>query len=90
MTNDATDGWRWFEATAPGAEDQPLRQAYLRTFATDAGRQVLAHLRSQTIDRSLSPEGSDRALWHLEGQRRLVRMIERLAESNVKEGFRNE
>lgn len=51
-----------------------------RTFSTDAGGRVLAHLRRLTRDRVLGPEASDAQLRHVEGQRALIAHVEGLIE----------
>jgi hypothetical protein len=88
MADWETDGWAWFLQPSP-ADDEPLdevRIAYARAFGTAAGKQVLAHLRAQTIERQLPPDASVAALRFLEGQRRLVHSIETLANLAVTEG----
>lgn len=51
-----------------------------RTFSSDAGIRMLAHLRAITRDRVLGPDASDAQLRHVEGQRALVRHLESLIE----------
>lgn len=49
---------------------------YARCFGTPAGRAVLSHLRSITIERTMGPNASDHELRWAESQRALVRNIE--------------
>lgn len=79
MMADPLAGWDWFTPDAAAAEPSALREAFVRAFAGDAGRQVLAHLRRATIERRLPPDASDALLRFVEGQRSLVAQIERLA-----------
>ncbi|CUW37455.1 conserved protein of unknown function [Magnetospirillum sp. XM-1] len=68
-------GWAWLENPAGPRGDEAAQLLCLqaaRLFATPDGEAVLAHLKSMTIDRCLSPEAGDNALRHLEGQRHLV------------------
>lgn len=48
---------------------------YARCFNTPAGRAVIEHLRSITIERFVGPDVSDAHLRTLEGQRALVHQI---------------
>ena len=73
------DGWSWFEPTPAGTEETAVRDAFVRVFGSDAGRQVLAHLRRLTIERRLPPDAPDALLRFVEGQRSLVGQIEWLA-----------
>ncbi len=79
MTDREPDGWGWFEPAAAGADESAVRDAFVRAFASGAGRQVLAHLRQVTIERRLPPDAPDALLRFVEGQRGLVAQIERLA-----------
>tara|TARA_R110002096_G_scaffold182766_5_gene360438 strand:+ start:85 stop:339 length:255 start_codon:yes stop_codon:yes gene_type:complete len=79
MNADQPDGWDWFEESRePGTATQ-VQDAFVRAFASDAGRQVLAFLRQITIDRRLPPDAPEPLLRFVEGQRGLVAQIERLA-----------
>jgi hypothetical protein len=78
MPDVAADGWGWFESAISPEPGDTVRQSFERAFATDAGRQVLAHLRRATVERRTPPEASEAVLRHLEGQRALVQLIERL------------
>ncbi len=65
--------------TADGLpRDDDLREvarAAARSFGTDDGRKLLAHLRAITVERACGPQVSDAALRDLEGQRRLVHRL---------------
>lgn len=56
-----------------------MRKIFFRCFATRDGRAVLTFLRQQTVERSLSADIRPEELFYLEGQRSLVKYIERLA-----------
>lgn len=71
--------WTDAEEAAGNAGNQ-LAVAFTRAFATDAGQQVLAHLRAITVERALPPDTHDAALRHIEGQRHLVKYMETLIE----------
>ena len=81
-------GWDWFDLAPQETEDlerplgsnADLLHAYARTFRSEAGCQVLRHLRSITTHRVIGPETSDACLRHLEGQRQLVKYIVNLVE----------
>jgi len=81
-------GWAWFDVTPPEAINRArpsgitadLLNAYVRTFRSEAGCQVMRHLRAITVDRVIGPDASDALLRHLEGQRQLVNYIANLAE----------
>lgn len=51
---------------------------YARCFSTKEGQRVLNHLKSITLERSLSPDAKNETLRHLEGQRFLVTTIKNL------------
>jgi len=75
-----SDGWDWpEEAETADAEERELCRCFARAFAGRDGARVLRWLRATTIERRLSPEASEAALRHLEGQRHLVAAIERMA-----------
>jgi hypothetical protein len=82
MTHD-DDGVRLDPAAPDRAESRrftldrdQLARDYARCFSGDAGVRVLMHLRGLTRDRVMDPECSEAALRALEGQRRLLAMIE--------------
>jgi hypothetical protein len=79
MAGDQPDGWAWFEADAGVSDPGEVHNAFIRTFASDAGRQVLTALRRATIERRLPPDAPEALLRFVEGQRALVAQIERLA-----------
>lgn len=83
--NNLQEGWAWFEGAPDRGTDIELRQCFVRAFHTDAGRQVLAHLRAATVERRTPPEAPDSVLRHLEGQRYLFQLIERLANAELEE-----
>lgn len=82
-----TTGWAGLDEPAPGDDDAreaelmrryELDLAFQRCFASDAGRQVLAHLRALTIEQPAWVPGQDASLgFAREGQDSLVREIER-------------
>jgi hypothetical protein len=55
-----------------------LEKQYARTFATTSGKQVLAHLRSLTIERILGPNVTNEDLRWWAAQNALVHQIENL------------
>ncbi len=55
-----------------------IEKNYARCFQTAAGRAVIEHLRSITVERFVGPDVSDAVLRTLEGQRALVHQIENL------------
>ena len=73
-------GWDWFDgALAHQPEtDRETLLAYARCFSGTEGERVLNHLRAQTLERAMGPEAPNRLLRHVEGQRQLVTIIERL------------
>ena len=85
MQNNVDEGWAWFAGTAVEGNNVELRRCFVRTFSSDAGRRVLAHLRAATIERQAAPEVPDSVLRHLEGQRYLFQLIERLANTDSEE-----
>lgn len=58
--------------------DKTIAHNYARALGADAGRAVMAHLRSITIERWLGPGATDAELRSLEAQRALVHQIEQL------------
>lgn len=58
--------------------DKTIAHNYARALGSDAGRAVMAHLRSITIERWLGPGATDAELRSLEAQRALVHQIEQL------------
>lgn len=57
-------------------EAQRVDHLFARVFGTPDGLEVLALLRSQTVERVAGPETSRGALAYMEGQRQVVRAIE--------------
>lgn len=57
-------------------EQRRVNLLFARVFGSPDGLEVLALLRSNTVERITDPDISERALSHLEGQRQLVRVIE--------------
>jgi hypothetical protein len=53
-----------------------MNKLYTQCFTTPAGRQVLHHLRTITIERALGANATESELRSLEAQRALVRQIE--------------
>lgn len=58
--------------------DKTIAHNYARALGSDAGRAVMTHLRSITIERWLGPGATDAELRSLEAQRALVHQIEQL------------
>jgi hypothetical protein len=58
------------------AVERQLNETCLATFSSGAGREVLAYLRSITVNMVCGPEISAEALRHREGMRSLVGIIE--------------
>jgi len=79
VTDNPLEGWDWFEPLAANTERTAVQDAFVRAFASDAGRQVLSYLRQVTIERRLPPDAPAALLRFVEGQRCLVAQIERLA-----------
>ncbi|MBO4480653.1 MAG: hypothetical protein J5742_03465 [Alphaproteobacteria bacterium] len=55
-----------------------LELSYAKTFSSDSGAIVIAHLRRITIERVLGPNATESELRTLEGARALVHQIEQL------------
>ena len=53
-----------------------IEKQYARTFTCNSGKQVLAHLRSLTIERVMGPNVSDNELRWWAAQNALVHQIE--------------
>lgn len=75
----APDAWPWPDPPETGERRGELEDAFVRCFASEHGRLVLAHLRRLFLDRRVGPEASDAALRHLEGQRSVAAHILSLA-----------
>lgn len=59
--------------------DEEIRTAFAKCFKTGEGMIVLSFLRRLTVERYLGPDASGDELRHLEGQRHLVKQIEKLS-----------
>ena len=57
---------------------QNIDQLFARVFNTSSGKELMAYLRSITMERVLGADASDAAVRFLEGQRFLVRQMENL------------
>ena len=55
-----------------------IDQLFARVLNTPAGKELMAYLRSITLERVLGADASDAAIRFLEGQRFLVRQMENL------------
>ncbi len=82
-----TDGWEWFQGDPTLKNkgtygDQTIKHAFARCFSSREGQEVLAHLKTLTLERTLGPNASDSILRHLEGQRQLVAYID----NQIKQG----
>ncbi len=64
--------------------DKNLMREYAKTFSTEGGKRVMDHLRNYTIERVIGPDVSNETLRYLEGQRALVKMIERYIDQGKK------
>lgn len=53
-----------------------IEKQYARTFSSVSGKQVLAHLRTITIERVVGPNATDEELRWWAGQNALVHQIE--------------
>lgn len=58
--------------------NEEIRAAFAKCFKTGEGMIVLSFLRRLTVERYLGPDASSDELRHLEGQRHLVKLIEKL------------
>lgn len=85
MPNNSEAGWAWFDGISVPASSTDLRSSFVRAFNSHAGQQVLTHLRAATIERRTPPETPECVLRHLEGQRYLVQLIERMANAEPEE-----
>lgn len=85
MQDSDETGWAWFDGVPKSVDGTDIRASFVRTFNSHSGRQVLAHLRAATIERRAPPETPECVLRHLEGQRCLVQLIERMAEAEMEE-----
>lgn len=59
-------------------EAQEIERAFARTFSSDDGRKVLAHLQAMTFHKALGPQTANEQLRYMEGQRAMVANILRL------------
>lgn len=57
-------------------EEKRLAQTVAATFATPGGQETLAYLKKITIQRVMPNSATSNALWHFEGQRHLVALIQ--------------
>ncbi len=58
-----------------------VKNFFAHCFSTHDGRKVLSFLRQITIERCLGADIKSEELFYMEGQRSLVKYIERLADS---------
>ena len=58
------------------AEDQKMNRLFATVFKTDAGKEVLAYLKSITAETVSGPNVSNNQLFHLEGMRYLFAIIQ--------------
>lgn len=59
-------------------------QLFARVLNTPAGKELMAYLRSITMERVLGADASDAAVRFLEGQRFLVRQMENLIQRRMR------
>jgi hypothetical protein len=57
-------------------EDQKINKLFATVFKTDAGKEVLAYLKSITAETVSGPNVSNSQLFHLEGMRYLFAIIQ--------------
>ena len=62
-----------------------VQHAMVRLMNTADGKKVLEHLKSRTLNRTLSPDATTQELWYLEGQRALIAYLDNLIEQGKKE-----
>jgi len=62
------------------AAPETQQRRFARIFSGAEGERALAYLRALTLDRAMGPHVTGDLLWHLEGQRYLVRHILSLVE----------
>ena len=62
-----------------------VQHAMVRLRNTSDGKKVLEHLKSRTLNRTLSPDATTQELWYLEGQRALIAYLDNLIEQGKKE-----
>ena len=62
-----------------------VQHAMVRLMNTVDGKKVLEHLKSRTLNRTLSPDATTQELWYLEGQRALIAYLDNLIEQGKKE-----
>lgn len=59
------------------SKESEINKVFAEVFGTPAGKEVLKYLRSVTIEMVHGPDSSSNQLWHHEGQRHIVGLIER-------------
>lgn len=64
-----------FSGQDPPCPCPGLATSFARCFDNDDGREVLSHLENLTLKRACGPAITSEALWHLEGQRYLLRLV---------------
>ncbi len=57
-------------------EENRINKLYASIFSTDAGKEVLAHLKSITVDSVSGPNVETNQLFHMEGSRFLYAVIQ--------------
>ena len=62
-----------------------VQHAMVRLSNTSDGKKILEHLRSRTLNRTLSPDATTQELWYLEGQRALIAYLDNLILQGKKE-----
>ncbi|MGN0919302.1 MAG: hypothetical protein ACI4OR_00875 [Alphaproteobacteria bacterium] len=62
-----------------------IQHAMVRLMHTTDGKMVLDHLKSRTLNRTLTPNAATQELWYLEGQRALIAYLDNLIEQGKKE-----
>lgn len=62
-----------------------IQHALVRLSQSTDGKMVLEHLKSRTLNRTLSPDCPTQELWYLEGQRALIAYLDNLIQQGKKE-----
>lgn len=86
MNERVPPNWSEFRAREPRVTDEVAESFALlhaRLFTTTDGREWLARMREAKFGASLDPNISESALRHMEGQRQLIRDIDRLTEHGL-------
>lgn len=69
-------------------ESERVSASFAATFSTASGQEVLRTLKNASTYRVMPNTSTSEALWHLEGQRHVVMMIEQFIAANRPKGER--